>query len=121
MMAQADTSIGTASHWVIALVGGSIATTLLTLSLAAVGFAMLSGRLPLRRAALTILGCFMFLGASTIAAALLGGTATEPNSARTHGEIFNPIVEIQPPPKATVPENYDPYAGAAVMRARPGE
>lgn len=118
-MVSNQSSVVTASNWVLALLGGTIATALLSLAIAGLGFSMLTGRLPLRRAGVTIAGCFVMLGASTVAAALMGWSASEPEMARTDSEIFEPTTELKPPPKIVMPDNYDPYAGAAVMPQRP--
>lgn len=119
MAGQGDGSLVTASHWLVALITGSIATTLLTLAIASLGFAMLTGRLPLKRAGMTILGCFLFLGASSTAAALMQWSGSETPVDRADAEIFNPTVELKSERKVVLPDNYDPYAGAAVMREQP--
>lgn len=117
--AGAQGSLDAAAGWVLGLLGGPMTTAILTLAIAGIGFAMLSGRLMLRRAGTTIVGGFIMLGASSIAAALLhwnGGTAP---MSRRDSEIFKPTVELKTATKVVVPDNYDPYAGAAVMPQRP--
>ena len=92
---------------------GSAATVLATLSVAAVGFLLLTGRVEVRRGAIIVLGCFMIFGAASIANGII---------AAIRGDGESPAVaEAQlPPPSPQAPAsqpsqgNYDPYAGAAV-------
>lgn len=112
-------SIDSATQWVTGLASGSMASALLTLAIAGIGFGMLSGRLPIRRAGLVIVGCFIFIGAPTIALALMGWTDGEARVAENSSEIFNPTTELQPAQTEIVQEGYDPYAGAALAPTRP--
>ncbi|KQN10132.1 hypothetical protein ASE85_04220 [Sphingobium sp. Leaf26] len=96
-------------QWVEGLMLGSLATIAATLSVAIVGFLLLEGRLDWRRGVRTIVGCFLIFGAPVIAAGLLVPVnAAAPN-------VSSPTVEAEvrpPPPRA--PQQYDPYAGAAL-------
>lgn len=71
---------------------------------------MLSGRLPARRGATVILGCFVLFGASTIAEGIVRGTG--------HADAAMPISIVVPqamyPPTQPKAVPYDPYAGASV-------
>jgi type IV secretory pathway VirB2 component (pilin) len=104
-----------ATNWVMDLIFGPLATTICIIAIAWVGFAMLSGRIVIRRGVGVILGCFLLLGAKGIAEGLRG-SATGPDIASQ--------VTAPPPPvyaKAAPTNNanaYDPYAGAAVMPSR---
>jgi type IV secretory pathway VirB2 component (pilin) len=46
--------------------------SLCVIAMAVPGMLMLTGRLPLRRGAQVILGCFLLLGSTTLADGLLG-------------------------------------------------
>jgi type IV secretory pathway VirB2 component (pilin) len=109
-------SIGGAADFVTSLLTGSLAMGLATLAVAGVGFAMLTGRLELRRGAAVILGCFVMLGAPALARGIvgLGGEAGPPPP---------PPVAAAPSPPATLPleakeiqKSADPYAGASLIR-----
>ena len=87
---------------------------LCVIAVALLGFMMLSGRMPLRRGLQVVLGCFMLLGASTIAAGLqqLG---EDVRTDRAGAQIIVPnegLANRRPLP----PTNYDPYAGASLRR-----
>jgi hypothetical protein len=73
----------------------------------------LSGRVDLRRAITTILGCFILFGASSIVAGLQGAVGgaggSELAAPRPMTADISPLAT--PPPR---PAGYDPYAGAAV-------
>ncbi len=104
-------AVTAAATWVRALVIGTPATILATIAVAAVGFLMLAGRLPMRRAGTVLLGCFIIFGAGHIATALVGLVTV--NSGTTSAAS----VEAAPPAQVTAPaqpEVYDPYAGASV-------
>ncbi len=100
-----------AAAWIRALAIGTPATIIATIAIAAVGFLMLAGRLPLRRAGSVLLGCFIIFGAGNIATALVGLATV--NS----GTTSTAPVEPAPPAQVTAPAQpdvYDPYAGASV-------
>jgi len=107
-----SSSIVAAAQWLEGTLLGTVATTVAVIAVASVGFMALSGRVDLRRAVTTILGCFILFGASSIVAglqsALHGGDPTL---------AAPPVMAAQVSPLATPPKppsNYDPYAGAAV-------
>lgn len=112
-------SIGSANEWLIALTSGSLAIALAVLAVAGIGFAMLTGRMDLRRAGRVMIGCFLIFGAGTLAAQLLSFTNTEQETPAAAGEIFKP--EFPTPaklPRASPAPNDDPYAGAALPEGR---
>lgn len=80
------------------------------ISVAAVGLMMLSGRVDLRRGASVILGCFILLGASSIAAGIQSVAQGDSGAAYTPVPREVPPRPAPPPPAA----NPDPFAGAAV-------
>ena len=103
-----------ASDWIVSLLSGEIATALCVIAVALLGYMMLAGRMPLRRVLQVVLGCFMLLGASTIAAGLqqFGEGA---RGERAGEQIIVPDESLshrRPLP----PANYDPYAGASLRR-----
>ncbi len=109
----ATSAITSSATWISDLVFGSLATTIAIIAVAAVGFAMLSGRINLRRGLSVIFGCFLLFGAKSIATGLQAA-ATSQSLATT--------ANVPPPPNYTrsAPANpqtgYDPYAGASVTR-----
>ena len=109
--APAASPLADAVTWMTDLLLGSLAVGLCVIAVALVGFAALTGRMPIRQGARVVLGCFVLLGAPVIASGLSGlwqdGTSA-PSSLPT------PIVtdQRQPLPQAT----YDPYAGASIRR-----
>lgn len=111
-------SIEVAADWVIALMSGSLALTLAVLGIAAIGFAMLAGRIDIRRVGLVILGCFLVFGANAIAARLLGVATNRNEPIASNAELFQPEAPIVQPKRAEPPPGYDPYAGAALPERR---
>jgi len=102
-------SIVKATDWAQALLLGAVGTSVAVIAMAGIGFAMLQGRMQVRRGVLTVIGCFTIFSARTIAEALLGTTP-----ASSSNDVIIPIappvyVAPLPPPAA-----YDPYAGASV-------
>jgi hypothetical protein len=66
---------------------------------------MLRGYLPMRRAGLALLGCFVLFGASTIAQGLLGLTNGSSTSVPRVDLSEPPIANSAPPPN----DNAGPY------------
>ena len=102
-----------AAQWVQGIFLGNIATAIAVLAVATIGFAMLTGRVDLRRGGTIILGCFIVFGASTIANGLRNATQS-PNA--LYSEAVPPPRPIFTRPARTDAANpgYDPYAGASV-------
>lgn len=101
-----------AAHWLQELLIGSLATSIAILAIAAIGSLMLSGRIPTRRGATTIIGCFVLFSAAAIANGLVGVMTARPEA----------VVEVVPPlaytPSIPRPMSSDPYAGASVPDQR---
>jgi hypothetical protein len=101
-----------AVQWTAGTLLGSLATSIAILAVAAIGFLMFTGRVPARRAATAVIGCFILFSAATIANGLIGAMAPVPLAA----------IEGSPPPAYTPstpkPISYDPYAGASVPDQR---
>lgn len=108
-------SLVLAARWIESVLLGTTATLVAIITVAGLGFLLLTGRIDLRRSATVVLGCFILFGAPVIADALyqltgLGGQVA------SH---IPPIVQAPPPAplptRPTPPVNvFDPYAGASV-------
>lgn len=98
--------------WLQGTLLGSIASTIAILATAIVGLLMLNGRVPLRRGASIVIGCFILFSADTIVEGLLGSIDRPPAE-----------IGLTPPAPAYTAEtpravSDDPYAGAAVPAQR---
>lgn len=96
-----------AVRWIELLLTGAIGTSVAILAIASIGFLMLNGRLPLRRGASVILGCFILFSSAAIAQ---GITSAAPQP------MVVPVVAAvaSTPIKTPAPAPYDPYAFASV-------
>ena len=106
-----DGSAATAAlNWLSQLAVGRAGTAVAILIVSALGLSLLQGRLPVRRGAMAIIGCFILFSAHSIAAGLLsvGNRSPEGGGAATPVE---PRLYVPPVPQ---PVPYDPYAGASV-------
>jgi type IV secretion system protein VirB2 len=100
-------SLSSSVNWIEGLLTGSLAISVAMLAIAALGMLLLTGRVPLRRGAAVVLGCFVLFSARVMADGLIGVPVNNPvEAASTALSSYTPT---QPAP---VP--YDPYAGAAV-------
>lgn len=112
MTNPANSPLIAASQWVADAATGSIAVGVATIAVAGVGFAMLAGRVDLRRGASVILGCFILFAAPTLANAFVGwangGDGTSQQTAMA------PPLPTTPAPPPYQPN--DPYAGASLIR-----
>ncbi len=101
-----------AANWVRSLLLGTPAVAIATIAIAGIGFLMLQGRLPIRRALIAVLGCFIIFGSTSIARGLLAIEAIVVDPAPPPASVPGPVsTPMAPPPQPTV---YDPYAGASV-------
>jgi type IV secretory pathway VirB2 component (pilin) len=108
--------IQTSADWLASFVVGEIAVTLCVLAVAFVGLALMSGRLVLRKGAFVVLGCFVVLGAPSLAAVLIElGNAGEGRSSFSHSASSSPSTL---PARDLPPATYDPYAGASLRDDR---
>jgi type IV secretory pathway VirB2 component (pilin) len=113
----ATSTILAAVTWVEGALLGTVATVVATIAIAALGFLMLSGRLPVRRGMVAILGCFILFGASSMARSIRAGLA---GGAEAPDPV--PVAYAAPPPPPAPPPvaprppapPADPFAGAAV-------
>ena len=102
-----------AAEWAEGLLLGTLATVIAVIAIAAVGYLMIMGRVKIRRGLTVVLGCFILFGAPFIARGFrgLGG-----DGAATASNVEPPEATATPLLPKQVPETYDPYAGAAVVR-----
>jgi type IV secretory pathway VirB2 component (pilin) len=102
--------------WVMALLSGQATTVLCTIAIAVLGYSLMAGRIPIRKAILAVLGCFLLFGATHLANDLQ-------KLARSNIPVEPDIITVSPPPEIEPeaplpPANYDPYAGAAIRTDR---
>lgn len=90
---------------------GSVAVTLCVIAIAFFGFAMLTGRVPIRRGLFTALGAFILLAAPIIATGFAQVWQGQ-NSVSYAPEVV-PDENLQPR-EDLGPSDYDPYAGASI-------
>ena len=65
-----ESSVG----WMENVLFGQVALTLCVLAVAFIGALMLTGRLPVKRGMMVVIGCFVLLGAPLIAAGVMRAT-----------------------------------------------
>jgi len=107
-------SMGAATQWVEETMTGSLAVSVAVIAVAATGLAMFSGRLDLRKAATVIMGCFVLFGSAGVAKGLLNlATGQAPILADEQGSP-EPMKRSPPLSGSTAPQQFDPYAGAAM-------
>ena len=58
--------------WIENVLFGQVALTLCVIAVAFIGALMLTGRLPVKRGMMVVIGCFVLLGAPLIAAGVMG-------------------------------------------------
>lgn len=99
------------SGWITGLLGGPLAVSLCVIAVALLGMLMLTGRLPLRRGAQVVLGCFLLLGSSALAVQIIEFGRGD-NSASE--------IAIIPAPQSYAPQRKpasgDPYSGASLTQ-----
>jgi type IV secretory pathway VirB2 component (pilin) len=105
--------------WVQGALLGTVATAIATIAIAALGFLMLTGRLPVRRGMTAILGCFILFGASAMATSIRSGLADAASMPEPVPVASAPPPPVVPPPQPQPPRPpADPFAGAAVPTSR---
>lgn len=107
--------IGTAMEWCLSLVSGSLVTAIATVAVAGIGFALLAGRVPVRRAVMVVIGIFLMAGAGSIHRV---GPGVGPNIAPSPVQLKS--VGVVSRSNETSPHVLDPYAGASISAGRPG-
>ena len=104
-----QSSIVAAFNWLAGVATGSIGTALAALAVAAVGIAMLQGRLPSRKGATVVVGCFILFSSHAVAFGILDSTS--PDQFDVASTMIEAPAYVAPAP---TPVPYDPYAGASV-------
>ena len=104
------TSLRDATAWFDVVLAGPLVPAICSIAIAVMGLAMFAGRFNVRRGATVILGCFVVLGASSIAIGLVGRQPA--STAAADASIANP-------PQPQMPQRNDrkvddPYAGASL-------
>jgi type IV secretion system protein VirB2 len=107
-------AIMSATTWISGLLFGPLATSVAVIAIAWVGFAMLSGRIEIRRGLSVVFGCFLLFGAKGIADGLRLAGRSDNNPAIT--SVPSAPVFTASPATGDTTNAFDPYAGAAVMR-----
>lgn len=103
-----------AASWISVVLFGPLATTIAIIAIAWIGFAMLSGRIDIRRGLAVVLGCFLLFGAHRIAEGLRSSAMNE--DVRATASVPPPPNYVNAPQTARNTNGFDPYAGAAVMQ-----
>lgn len=98
-------------NWLSDLMTGSIAVTLCVIAVAFVGFAMLTGRMPIRRGLLTAIGAFVLLAAPIVASGL--AQIWQSQSSVVYAPDIDADSNMKPRDELD-PSSYDPYAGASL-------
>lgn len=99
-----------ATHWVVALLGNSLMTTIAVVIVGCSGALLLSGRFQIRRTAQTILGLFLLFGAADTANGLLGVVSSE----LSEEPISISVPELTRSTEKPQPSVIDPYAGPSL-------
>jgi type IV secretion system protein VirB2 len=107
-------AITAATDWISSTLFGPLATAVAIISVAWLGFAMLSGRIDIRRGLSVVLGCFLLFGARGIADGLWATAAG--NGVSTAAAVPEPPNYSMPPRPANGANAFDPYAGASIVR-----
>src|SRR5690349_14551724 len=109
-----SSSIVASILWVRGALLGTVATSVAVICVAAIGYEILKGRVPVRRLATVIIGCFILFGASDIAAGLSALARREP-PLQIDREPPAPVFAVPSRTHSTSgPDPFDPYAGASV-------
>jgi type IV secretory pathway VirB2 component (pilin) len=75
-----SSAIAAAAGWVSDLLFGPLATAIAVIAIGWIGFAMLSGRIDLRRGLAVVFGCFLLFGAWGIADGLRSSATVQRGS-----------------------------------------
>lgn len=106
----------TAVQWAEGVLLGPIATSFAVIAVGSIGFAMLAGRLTVRRGVVVIIGCFILFGASQIAQGFRNVVAPPTSSGQAARPLYLPEPAPSGPPPYSSVTPADPYAGAAIRR-----
>lgn len=107
-----------AATWVEHALLGTVATTVAVIAVAWLGYLTLAGRIEIRRALTTLLGCFVLFGAPSIALGLLGLVEGAVGQRPADVSMMTVPAPLATPAAQPKPALDDPYAGASVPPAR---
>ncbi len=108
--ADGEAPMAESARWIEGVVSGDIALGVCVITVAFIGALMLTGRLPLRKGARSVVGCFSLLGAPVIASGLL-----DLGAGSSQMEVPRLQTLTQGSTRPELPEaNYNPYAQASV-------
>lgn len=113
-----ETPLLDAARWVEGVFQGSIATSIATLAIAALGFSLLRGSYSMRRGLSVIVGCFIVFGASSIVGGLAGSVLADRGDPETPSVamVLGPETPEEPAARPQARVNPDPYAGASLKQ-----
>lgn len=107
-----NSALDQAVGWALSALFGSVAATIAMIAVAALGLAMLNGRIDTGRAGRLLLGCALVFGAPVIGGALVRISSVQPSL----------VPEAMAATPIKLPDGgsagYDPYAGASVPQNR---
>ena len=103
-----------AAAWIEGLMTGGLAVGLATIGVVGIGFAMLTGRLQIRRGIGAVFGCFLILGAPAMARGIMG--LAVPQGSAPPAPADPPSASLAPVEAKKVQTVDDPYAGASLVR-----
>jgi type IV secretory pathway VirB2 component (pilin) len=106
--------VGPATSWVSDLLFGPLASAIAVIAIAWIGFAMLSGRIEIRRGLSVAFGCFLLFGARAIADELR--SITGGNDPTSIAAAPLPPVYSAAPLSRRHTNAFDPYAGSPKKR-----
>lgn len=111
---MAPSALAASLAWLEAAITGSVAVSVAVIAIAATGLAMLSGRIDLRRGTATIMGCFIVFGSASVARGLLNLATRQEQIIAADDVVITPMQPGIAIRRATPPQAFDPYAGAAM-------
>jgi type IV secretory pathway VirB2 component (pilin) len=106
----ASASMVAAVDWLTVLILGRVGTAVAILAIAGLGMSLLYGRVPARKGAYIIFGCFMLFSSRAIALGLWGITLAQGDDPLRVAHLEQPSYVARAPD----PVLLDPYAGASV-------
>jgi type IV secretion system protein VirB2 len=106
-------AISAATGWASDLIFGPLATSIAVIAIAWIGFAMLIGRIDIRRGLWVVIGCFLLFGARGITDGLRSVAASDANPPAAVAPP--PPSYAKPPARRQTANAFDPYAGGTVV------
>lgn len=100
-----------ASTWLLDLAQGDVPRILPVLAVAFLGYQVMLGQRPIRKALITILGCFVLVGSAVIALGLVEAVEGEAEAPRRVENVRPPPLSIPSPAQGVRVNPFDPYAG----------